>query len=178
MRKPMIKKNQLRGIAAGIFCLGVLLGGIGTGIALLEFSDFTYQSVPAPEEDYVKETFDYRIMPEEGEMIRLRNYFGGTICRMKEQEDIPVNSVEIAVVYNSKLCEVATEKGKDNENGEIWINLYLSHVSSEMEMFMRHKDEFLNGLKNRELRDYQEEYVRSVEYRINPADSERFRIIY
>lgn len=173
----MNKKNRLRGIAAGIFCIGILLGGIGTGIALLEFSSFAYEAVPAPEEDFKKETFYYTIMPEEGERIRLRKYFGGAVSQLKEQEDIPVNSVEITVVYNSKLCGIRSEKEKDEESGETWIAIYINHIRSDMELFMKHKDEFLNGLKNRELRDYQEEYVRSVEYRINPADSQRFQII-
>lgn len=169
----MNKKNRLRGIAAGIFCAGVLLGGVGTGIAFTEFSSFAYQEIPVPQEAFKEEIFHDYVYEEDGEKVRLRDYFCGVPCRIKEQEDIPVDSVEVAVVYNAELCEVGVRKEQDGEGGT-WLRLYLDTTVSNMGLLMKYKDGFLDGLKNRELRDYEEKYIESVEYRINPESRGRF----
>ena len=62
-------KNWLRGIMAGIFCAGVLTGGVGVGVAFADFSRFTYVPVRAEEEAFQTETFTYAIGPEDGERI-------------------------------------------------------------------------------------------------------------
>ena len=39
---------------------------------------------------------------------------------------------------------------------------------------MRVKDDFLEGLRKKELHDYQIDYVKSMEVRVNPEDEGRF----
>ena len=51
----MVKKKNIRMIMAGIFCAGVLMGGLGTGIAFAEISGFSYQSVETPQENFKTE---------------------------------------------------------------------------------------------------------------------------
>ena len=51
----MIKKKLIRMVAAGVFCVGVLMGGLGSGIAFAEFSGFSYQPVETPQEAFKTE---------------------------------------------------------------------------------------------------------------------------
>ena len=53
----MSKRTRLRVIMAGLFCIGVLTGGVGTGIAFADFSGFSYQAVTSPEDSFKTELF-------------------------------------------------------------------------------------------------------------------------
>ena len=59
----------------------------------------------------------------------------------------------------------------DEEN--VRLRFYLD-CESDFEAFMKVKDDFLEGLRRKEIRDYQMEYIKRVEVRVNPEDEERF----
>lgn len=170
-----MSKRSLRILMAGVFCIGVLIGGIGTGIAFVDFSGFSYRSVTSPEESFQTELFTFQFAPEENEQIWADRFLGGEPCVIREQEDIPKDTIEIAVVYNSELCApvmIAENEEEDNMR----IHLHLKRFDNGIEYFMKYKDQILEGLKNRELRDYQEEFVKCVEYRVNPENRGRLQM--
>lgn len=168
----MLGKKKIRMIMAGIFCAGVLMGGLGTGIAFAEFSSFAYQPVATPQEAFQTETFIYRLPEEEDKKIRIERYFGGAACKMESREDVPKGQAEIAVTYNVQGCSVEFADYLDDEDN-IRLRFYLD-CGGDFENFMKVKDYFLEGLRNREIRDYQIEYVKNVEVHVNPEDEERF----
>lgn len=167
----MNRINQLRMIAAGVFCIGVLMGGVGTGIAFADFSGFSYQAVKAPQEEMETETFTYEIAPEDEERIWVRGHLYDQKCMIVEQEDVPENLVEVEVVYNPELCQPYMETQENAE--ETYLALYLDFYGSDMGRMMKYKDQFLEGLKERELREFQVSYVERVEYHINPVNKGR-----
>lgn len=168
-------RNKLRGIMAGLFCVGVLTGGIGTGVAFADFSGFTYALVQADEEAFQTETFTYAIEPEyEGE-IWIRDHLGGERCYLKEDEEIRQGTVEIRVVYDAERCSPMMSPQIDQEDDRI-LDLYLQVYDSDLGNLMAVKDQFLEGLKNGQWREYQIEYVKSLECHVNPADVDRMRM--
>lgn len=171
----MKKRNVIRSIAAGIFCVGVLLGGIGTGMVISDFSAFTYYQLKAPDEEFETEIFTYQIQPNESGEVWVRRLFGEGTCTLSEKNEIPEKTVQVKVVYNSQLCtpNISEEWNGDEES---WLKLYLNYHGSTLGNYMKYKEQFLEGLKRRELWEYQEEYVRSVEVLINPADREQIRV--
>lgn len=171
----MSRRTKLRIITAGLFCIGVLIGGIGTGIAFNDFSGFAYRLIPSSEESFQTKTFTYQIQPEDSERIWMLSSFGEGLCTIEDKAEIPKDQVEITVVYNSELCDPYMTTRTDAES-ELWIQLYMEYLDNEMESFMKYKDQFLEGLRNREIRDYREEYIRSVVYRVNPETHSRLYI--
>lgn len=168
-------RNKLRGIMAGLFCVGVLTGGIGTGVAFADFSGFTYALVQADEEAFQTETFTYAIEPEyEGE-IWVQDHLGGERCYLKEDEEIRQGTVEIRVVYDAERCSPMMSPQIDQEDDRI-LDLYLQVYDSDLGNLMAVKDQFLEGLKNGQWREYQIEYVKSLECHVNPADVDRMRM--
>ena len=168
-------KNWLRGIMAGIFCAGVLTGGGGVGVAFADFSRFTYVPVRADEEAFQTETFTYAIGPEDGERIWIRDFLGGKRCYLKEDEEICQGTVEIRVVYDAERCRPMMTPRMDQEDDRI-LDLYLESYNNDLEDLMAVKDQFLEGLKDGQWREFQIEYVRSVECHVNPADLDRMRM--
>lgn len=168
----MLEKKKIRMIMAGVFCVGVLMGGLGTGIAFAELSNFAYQPVVTPQEAYRTETFIYSLPEEKDKTIGIGRYFGGTICKMESRGDVAAGQAEIYITYNAQECSVEFTDYLDAED-HVRLRFYLD-CGGDFEHFMKVKDGFLEGLRNRELRDYQTDYVKSVEVRVNPEDEGRF----
>lgn len=166
-----MKRKKIRIIMAGIFCVGVLMGGLGTGIAFAEFSRFTYHPVKTSSEAFHTEKFTYTMPQEDGEKIWIRRYFGEAIVKLTEQEDIPRGQMDIYITYNTEACTVEYTDYFDADN-EVHLQFYMDS-GNDFENFMKYKDDFLEGLRNRELRDYQIEHIQSMEIRVNPEDKER-----
>lgn len=166
-----MKKKKIRVIMAGIFCLGVLMGGLGTGIAFAEISNFSYHSVRDSQEAFQTKEFTYAIPCEEGEKLWVRRYFAGAIVNLTEHKEVPEGEMEIEITYNTEHCSVDYTVYLDAEE-EKHLQFYLD-TGSDFEHLMKYKDDFLEGLRNKELRDYQIEYVQRVEIRINPEDRDK-----
>ncbi len=168
----MNRRDQLRGIAAGVLCIGVLMGGVGTGIALADFSGFSYRVISVSEEKLKTEIFTYEILPEDEEEIWVNRRLGDQACVIREQEDVPENLVEVKVVYNSELCRPYMQPHKDDE-ADTHLFLYMDFYESDIERMMKYKDQFLEGLREQEFREFQERYVELVEYRVNPVNRDK-----
>ena len=159
-------------IMAGVFCAGVLMGGLGTGIAFAEISGFSYQPVETPQENFKTESVTYIMPRETDKKIGIDRFYGGAFCKLECQEDIPRGQAEISITYNENACSIALiDDVNDEEN--VRLRFYLD-CGSDFEVFMKVKDDFLEGLRRKEIRDYQMEYIKRVEVRVNPEDEERF----
>lgn len=163
-----MKREKLRLLAGGMLCLGVLLGGMGAGVAFGEFSGFTYRKIAVKEGQLETENYTCSLDTAEGP-FRVLSYTDSAVRSLESDESVPVNTMEVSVVYNSQVCrpDIWTEEGN------LIIDIYGTGSESELERLMEWKDGILEGIKERELRDYQVEWVRSVTCRVNPADLEK-----
>lgn len=119
----MFKKSRVIMIAAGVFCAGVLLGGIGTGVAIAEYTNLEYSGQHILGEENMKtENLDVTVTPKDGHKLLVRqNYYRGN----GEQYDdsIPMNTVRYVVRYNTELVSIrARYEEYDMEEGEAGIS--------------------------------------------------------
>lgn len=98
--------RKIHGVLLGMFAGGVLLGGIGTGIAFGEYSGMEYGgTVLIGEENLVTEELDYAFTPEEGVRVHLGYCpWGDARKRTLVVEDlsVPEGIVRYEVTYNSR----------------------------------------------------------------------------
>ena len=160
--------KQLRILAGEMLCLGVLLGGVGTGIAFGEFSSLTYKRITVGEASF--ETENYTCSLEEAEdTFQVLTYANEVRKRLETDEDIPADTVEVSVVYNSQVCQ----PGFWSDANRLVVDVYGTGNSHQVEYLMKWKDQVLEGLREGELRDYQAEWLQSITCRVNPADVEK-----
>lgn len=164
----MENRKKLRMIMAGIFCIGVLMGGIGTGIAFSEFSSFAYQPIYASEEAFKTEEFTYFIKPEDSEKIWIDRYYGESRYKIEENESLSEETIKMSVAYNSDLCEPDFIAYTDDDE-ESRLRIHINYIGNDLSNFMKYKDIILEGIRNRELRDYQEDYIKEISIQVNPA---------
>lgn len=95
--------RKVQKILLGIFLGGVLLGGIGTGVALVEYSSLTYGGEKCfGEENMVTREMDYVFLPEEERVDIDREYW---IDSLEEDESVPEGTIRYEVTYNEKMVE-------------------------------------------------------------------------
>lgn len=99
--------RNVQKVLIGIFLSGVLLGGIGTGIAVAEFSSLSYGGrKTVGVEDLVTKKMDFEI-PTDGRTVMLAysGYHGGWEGSLVEDPSVPAGVVRYEVTYNERLIE-------------------------------------------------------------------------
>lgn len=181
--------RRIHAVLLAVFAAGVLLGGIGTGIAFGEYSSMEYGgTVLLGEEDLVTGEFIYEFEPVQGEKIALNpNYWGNDNGKsiLKEDETLPVGTICYDVTYNHKmtaphLSYIETgrkmtdtiETGEDGKEEAAVITGYLelrtNYIGGEFEIVMENKDRILADMKQRKLNSYETLYITEVTIRVNP----------
>ena len=95
--------RKVQKILTGVFLSGILLGGIGTGIALVEYSSLAYGGEKRiGEENLVTKELDYVFDPEKERINILGNYWTKSI---EVDESVPTGTVRYEVTYNEKRVE-------------------------------------------------------------------------
>lgn len=165
---------------------GVLLGGIGTGVALVEYSSFAYAGEKIMgEENLVTREIDFKFEPEKGKLVVVHEYWGRINYPDVLEEDgtVPEGVVRYVVTYNPRTTDVAlsfdTYNQEEVEEGEVqadtesispqgYLSLQIRYVGNNFEMFMQSKDEILKELKQRRISSYNIAYVTDVRIKVNP----------
>lgn len=176
--------RRLQKVLLGALGGGVLLCGIGTGVAITEFSSLSYAGErTVGETDMETATLEAEIDPEAGTWALSENLPWGGETEFAADESVPENTVRFQVVYNAKRitpkvqAAVYTEEYVD-ENGDYqekeWPVLELYGIweeQDEVKLFMEVKDIFLEELKEGKISSYQEPaYVEQVKVFYNPAN--------
>lgn len=189
----MFKKSMVIKTAVVVFCAGVLLGGIGTGVAIAEYTSLEYTGEHILGAENMKtENLDVSVVPEAGKKIKIPRHY--QVDRVHYGEDIPENTVRYVVTYNTELVKVWTEyeefeqhvqdgentedrdsqdRGQDDADryqGCVWLNY--NYVSDEFDLFMRNKDKILEELKRGQFGSYRMESIQSIEIWMNPRMKE------
>jgi len=165
-------------ILLGVFLCGILLIGLGAGIAFEEYSNFNYGGdvVIGTEKNEV-ETMEYVISMGE-KKIRINNY---TMKKMEVVEDkkLKDGQVRVEVIANPdyihSFMEYEDYNKYDHEyydpdyisgyDGE--IRIHTGRKIGDFELFMEYKDDFLKDLKNSVIKNYYLDAVKSVTVKAN-----------
>ncbi len=113
--------GKLRGVMAGVFLGGVLLGGIGTGIAMVEYSTLYYGGEHLIGEEYlVTKNLDFEF-PQDGKILVVRNvYYNYSVYKditVETDDSVPVGMVRYEITYNEKNVtpELVFQEYEDEE---------------------------------------------------------------
>lgn len=165
-------------IAIGMFCTGILLGGIGTGIAIAEYSSLEYTGEHIlGQENMKKETLEISVVPEEGKKILISHHFYPT--DVQYSEEIPVNTIRYDLTYNPTMVknprleydEDAPEHWEDEEGNSRYqgvVQMKSYYFGNEFDLFMKNKDQILNELKQGKIGSYQTRSIDSAVIWMNP----------
>lgn len=167
-------------ILVGVFLTGILMIGIGTGIAFGEYSSFSYggQEIIGTGNREV-ETEEYMI-PLSGEKTRVCNYTNKEM-NVVEDKSLKDGQVRIEVISNPDYVrtymdyyEYGGEYEEYDDTGlkEIYrgeISVHFGRIVGDLEIFMECKDDFLDNLKNKVIKNYYLEAVESVTVKANAA---------
>ena len=178
--------RKIKKILIGTLLTGVLLGGIGTGMALVEYSSFAYAGEKTiGEENLVTREIDFKFEPEKGKLMVVHGYWDRRNYpnALEEDETVPIGVVRYVVTHNSRLTDVAlnfdTYNQEDTEEEEIeaemeetplqgYLSLQVRYVGNDFEMFMQSKDEILKELKQKQISSYNVAYITDVRIKVNP----------
>lgn len=161
------------GLAFGI---GVLLCGLGCGIAFAQYSGFDYAGDRIiGEENIVSESIEQSI-DRSGE---IHIYPQGRYYKAKIVADdtVPTDKIIFNVEYNSDIINLNIEKvehEKDENRTDFYLGDYTN--SDEVKELFMVKDEVLNDLKNKKLGSYIVIDFKNIEARVNPENYDKVEI--
>ena len=173
-------------ISIVMFCVGVLLCGIGMGIAFTEFSGLAYGGTQIlGGTDMKTANLDVEFEPEEefwnivGTKLwhqRYYGYYGGVSdTDVRTDNSVPLNTVRFSVTYNAKRVEPFTSL--DLDSATIGFGWYWNE-DDELALMMEAKDQVLQNLKEGRLVSFDVVEIEQVEVFVNPQNAEDVKILY
>lgn len=174
-------------IAAGLLMAGVLIAGIGSGVAFAEYSTFEYCGSKILEgSKYLTKTVSYQVdvkgMEKENQSVV---YLDSTWhYRIIEDESVAKDCIKADIKYLTDREDMQPEfmsehyyAGEEHADGTY---LYLDcdffvHGQEDMRILMRAKDMVLADLKKKQIGDYHADGVEEVIIRINPEAEFRLK---
>ena len=103
--RGMDRMRNVQKVLTGIFLSGILIGGVGTGIAMVEYSSLVYGGEKLiGEESLVTRNLDYQFEPDGGtlELAGFRYWNRDEIQEIEIDSGVPVGTVRYEVTYNEK----------------------------------------------------------------------------
>ena len=97
--------RNVQKVLTGMFLSGVLIGGVGTGIAMVEYSSLAYGGEKLiGEESLVTRNLDYQFEPDGGtlELAEFRYWNRDEIQEIEIDSGVPAGTVRYEVTYNEK----------------------------------------------------------------------------
>ncbi len=163
--------RKIQKILTGIFLGGVLLGGIGTGVALVEYSSLAYGGERMiGEENLVTREIDYSFVPEQEQITIADGYWTDHV---EVDDTVPEGIIRYVVTYNEKTVKPtlyfreANDKNQSPDPREISLELHVQFISSDLALLMECKDEILEKLKQKKIFSYNIAYVTDVKILVN-----------
>ena len=162
--------NKLHIILLGVFCVGVLLCGLGTGVAFTEFSELTYgEKQTVGKTDIRTETIDVEY--EAGEEVQdIACWFQRKPNEVVTDKNVPLNTVRFCITYNAQRVE--PHAYWDEKDERIVLLCHWNDTEDEIELMMEAKDLVLQNLREGKI------IVEEVTILVNPASEEDVRLVY
>ena len=178
--------RRLRIILIVVFLSGVLLGGAGAGLTMVEWSSLRYMGTKLlGSEHLVTENFDFEMKDDGSAIVLKRGYYSNRYMEgVEEDPSVPEGVVRFQVTYNSEWVEPfldyteydrtesedQTEETASSEpvqDGELYLRA--SYFSDSFQIFMENKDAILDDLKAGRLSSYTAADITGVKIRVNPV---------
>lgn len=161
---------------------GVLLGGIGTGVAFAEFSMLEYTGrnwFGNGDENEV--LLKYELSGREVDQIYCSLYaVAQEVPTLTVNRLVPQDEVWFAVTYNEEYAEpILSDGGSYRTEHEVIEEIYLwTHRKNRdsLKDFMEIKDAVLSDLKENKISSYQYTPILRVEIQVNPVNEEKILI--
>lgn len=183
----VLKKKKFYKVMLGLLAGGVLLSGIGVGIAFGEYSAFTYGGeAMLPGSKHITKTVNYtmeadgKANAETSEVVSEENAEQTTdektytvlmdswFYTIIEDESIPKDEIQFKAKYLTDMDDVSPRVYKDAED---LICFSSGFEYNELREIMRFKDVLLSDVKAHKISDYQFDGTEIVEIHINPETS-------
>lgn len=176
LTRKAIKVARINQIICIMLIAGVLLGGIGTGMALAEYSSYEYISdVYLPDSDIITRSVDYEV----SSIDIIRNLYADNIiktltiesaypelCEIISDVRVPKDHISAEVTYFAEEKEVMQPRFYRNESGK---SLYLySGLDASDVSILEYKDLLLNNLREHKFGRYCVGKVTGIAIRVNP----------
>lgn len=165
------------GIAFGI---GVLLCGLGCGIAFAQYSGFDYAGERViGENNIVSETVEESIDSDSKLIIYPVGRYG--FIKANADDTVPADKIKFDVEYNSEEINLRVDK-EEREKSECIeepeTDFYFGDYANSnevKEMFML-KDEVLKDLKDKKIGSYTVIDFQNITVRVNPVNYDRVEL--
>ena len=159
--------NKVNGILFAGLLGGVLVAGLGAGLAAAEYMGFEYDDASFAEGQTLTVTrLEYELAPDE----RVTVPAAGSIVF---DESVPAGMLYVDVEHNPELCLPEMYADSTSWEGVTHLIVYQSCYVDDFEMFMKNKDVILQGLKEGKLVAIDYDHSFNVTVSANPADQGR-----
>ena len=179
-----MRKSQK--ILLGIFFTGVLLCGVGTGVAIGEFTSMTYLGERNLGEGMqVTSNFDFPFDPAEGDITVRLPRFGfhwEKLAELEEDPEVPENMIRFEATYVPQGVDLFVRFDQELLNdiddlpaeerqmqGTVWLDWW---YYDELQILLQEKDTIIEDLKNHSFASYRAQPLRKVVVKVNPATAE------
>lgn len=187
----MSLKENYRKILLLVLMIGILLCGIGTGVALAEYSSFEYLGQKEMGgEELVTNTFQETLYRGRNgdEKVYVHAYGSGEEeMTLETSKKVPKDQIQFVVEYNPNNVQnihIAREDSAeyDEFQGETgYVSYYLTSYMSDHDSFgmlMSYKDEILENLKEKRFYDYTYKTIQSVKVMVHPSNEDAIELRY
>lgn len=180
----VLKKKKFYKVMLGLLAGGVLLSGIGVGIAFGEYSSFTYGGEKSLKgSKVVTATCEYKIekteeadneTAKEGEEsdtekeainVELFLIHWAVDYEVIQDESVPEDTLQFKAFY---LTDSKAPSPRVWEDDDKTICFSDGYEYNDVREFMRVKDVLLSDIKQHQLSSYEMDGVKKVEVRVNP----------
>ncbi|MBD9219999.1 MAG: hypothetical protein EGQ35_06775 [Clostridiales bacterium] len=179
------------GIAFGI---GILLCGLGCGIAFAQYSGFDYAGEKRIGDENLKTETVEKDIDSDG---TIEIMYPGYRCDVSvvADENVPIDKINFDVTYNTEVISLYISKfyttctddqfdedgaliEEENEVEQKEINFGFGRYKndSDIDTMFKVKDELLKDIKNKQIGDYYVTAFDSIVVRVNPANYDRVRV--
>lgn len=164
-------------ILIGIFCMGVLICGLGAGIAFMEFSSLTYGGKQIIGKTEMKtENLDIPFEPGE-EQYLIWGQWGWKQTEIVTDSKVPLNNVRFQATYNAN--RVSPHAYLNEEAKEFhFMCRWTGDDRDDIGLFMEAKDLVLQNLKERKIISIDWIEMEEVVVLVNPENAEDVKLIY
>lgn len=163
-------------ISIAVMCAGVLLSGIGTGVAIVEYASLEYTGRHNFGETYlIQESIDTVVDPVEGKKILVSGYYHNNWFVYDEL--VPMNTIRYKVNYNSDQVsfrvfymeeEYGDQETEEEQKYQGTVRMSVDYFGNEFDLFMKNKDYILSDLKQGKIGSYVTREIEDVEISMNP----------
>ncbi len=173
--------KRMRTTMLGLLCGGLLLMGIGTGVAFVEYAGFTYAGERMPDTAQEETTVLTVPLEQPGKPVRISSYSGELLellraSSVETSESVSPGTVRIGMTYKAVEAEPAiwTETAEDPDTPD---RIYLSWSNrSDLASLMACKDTVLEDLRNHRIGEYRIFQPLTVTVTVHPDDAARVSV--